>query len=126
MSARTDTVHQGKPSFFHRFSRVLGPVAPGGLKSLPLRRIAVPALALVVCAIVLLVFQHLSKTLHYYAVVRSLRNLPPQALITSLVATAASYVVLVARDAVGLRSIGASVSRPVLWIGATVDRKSVV
>ncbi|MGF6779960.1 phosphatidylglycerol lysyltransferase [Paraburkholderia sp. GAS334] len=120
VSARTDTVHQGRPSFSERFSRAFGASTIQRLKSLPLRRIAVPALALVVCTIVLLVIQHLSKTIDYHSVVRSLRHLSPQALITSLVATAASYVVLVARDAVGLRSLGACVSRPVLWIGATV------
>jgi phosphatidylglycerol lysyltransferase len=89
-------------------------------KALPLRRLAVPTLALVVCAIVLTVFQHLSQTIHYHSVVYSLRQLTPQALVTSLLATAFSYVVLVARDAVGLRSIGAKVPRPTLWIGATV------
>jgi phosphatidylglycerol lysyltransferase len=89
-------------------------------KALPLRRLAVPALALVVCAVVLTVFQHLSQTIHYHSVIYSLRQLTPQALATSLLATVFSYVVLVARDAVGLRSISAKVPRPTLWIGATV------
>ncbi|HXZ09594.1 MAG TPA: hypothetical protein VEI25_16205, partial [Paraburkholderia sp.] len=85
-----------------------------------MRRLAVPLLALVVCGIVLAVFQHLSQTLHYRSVVHSLLSLTPRALATSLLATAFSYVVLVGRDAVGLRAIGARVPRPALWIGATV------
>ena len=84
------------------------------------RRFAAPAAALLVCVLLLIVFQHLSKTVDYKSVVKSLRALSPGVWVMSLGATALSYVALVARDAVGLRYIDAKVPSLSLWIGATV------
>src|ERR1700758_4183772 len=78
----------------------------------------VPALALMLCALVLIATQHLSKTLDYHSVIKALRQLPPGLLVRSVLATALSYVALVGRDAVALRYIGAKVPRSLLWLGA--------
>lgn len=83
-----------------------------------LRRCVVPALALLACVIVLFAAQDLSRSIDYHAVVKTLRRLPPEVLARSLAASLVSYLALVARDAVGLRSLGAKVPRPLLWIGA--------
>ena len=77
----------------------------------------VPALALALCVLVLIATQHLSKTLDYHAIVKTLRQLPPELLVWSLAATTLSYLALIGRDAVALRYIGARVPRPLLWIG---------
>jgi phosphatidylglycerol lysyltransferase len=83
-----------------------------------LRRLyVVPALALALCVLVLVATQHLSKTLDYHGIVRTLRQLPPGSLVWSLAATTLSYLALIGRDAVALRYIGARVPRPLLWIG---------
>jgi phosphatidylglycerol lysyltransferase len=86
-----------------------------------LRRWAVPVLALVVCSLVLIAAQDLTKTLDYHAVVKTLRRLSPGLLVRSLLATGLSYLALVARDAAGLRAIGGTgkqrVPAPLLWIG---------
>ena len=82
-----------------------------------LRRYAIPALALVLCALVLFATQHLSKTFDYHSIVRTLRHLPAGLLIRSLVATCVSYLALVGRDAVTLRYMGAKVPPAQLWIG---------
>ena len=81
------------------------------------RRYVVPALALALCVLVLIATQHLSKTLDYHAIVKTLRQLPPESLVWSLAATTLSYLALIGRDAVALRYIGARVPRPLLWIG---------
>ena len=81
------------------------------------RRYVVPALALALCVLVLIATQHLSKTLDYHAIVKTLRQLPPELLVWSLAATTLSYLALIGRDAVALRYIGARVPRPLLWIG---------
>ncbi len=87
-----------------------------------LRRFAIPALALGACALVLLAAQDLTKTLDYHAVVKTLRHLPTELLLASLLATGLSYLGLVGRDAAGLRAVGAAGQRrvpgPLLWIGA--------
>jgi len=82
-----------------------------------LRRFAVPALALAVCVLLLVAAQHLTNTLDYHAVVKTLRRLPSALLIQSLLATGLSYLALVGRDAAGMRAIGAKVPAPLLWIG---------
>ena len=83
-----------------------------------LRRFAVPTLALLVCALLLVAAQDLTKTLDYHAVVKTLRRLPSDRLVGSLFATILSYLALVGRDAVGLRAVGAKVPAPLLWIGS--------
>ncbi len=82
-----------------------------------LRRFAVPALALVICVLLLVAAQDLTKTLDYHAVIKTLRRLPPHLLVGSLLATGLSYLALVGRDAAGLRAIGARVPAPLLWVG---------
>jgi phosphatidylglycerol lysyltransferase len=84
------------------------------------RRCLVPAFALGVCALLLAVFQHLSQTVDYRSVVIQLCHLSAAEWAGALGATAASYVALVGRDAVGLRYVGAAVPRTPLWVGATV------
>jgi phosphatidylglycerol lysyltransferase len=81
------------------------------------RRYVIPALALGLCILVLIATQHLSKTLDYHGIIRTLRQLPPGLLIRSLAATTLSYLALIGRDAVALRYIGAKVPRLLLWIG---------
>ncbi len=83
-----------------------------------LLRYAVPALALGGCVLVLVAAQDLTKTLDYHAVVKTLRRLPFDLLTRSLLATALSYIALIGRDAAGLRTIGARVPGPLLWIGS--------
>ena len=83
-------------------------------------RFAAPVLTVVVCALLLAVFQHLSQAVDYKSVMRQLRHLPLEAWCGALGATALSFVALVGRDAVGLRHIGAKVPRSLLWVGATV------
>ncbi|QYD70669.1 bifunctional lysylphosphatidylglycerol flippase/synthetase MprF [Paraburkholderia edwinii] len=84
------------------------------------RQCLVPAIALGVCALLLVVFQHLSQTVDYRSVVVQLCHLSVREWVGALGATAASYIALVGRDAVGLRYVGASVPRAPLWVGATV------
>ena len=74
-------------------------------------------LALGLCVLVLVATQHLSKTLDYHSIIKTLRQLPPGLLVRSLAATTLSYLALIGRDAVALRYIGARVPRPLLWIG---------
>jgi phosphatidylglycerol lysyltransferase len=81
------------------------------------RRIAVPALAVAVCGLVLLAAQDLTRTLDYHDVVKTLRHLPVELLGWSLLGTVLSYLGLVGRDAAGLRAIGARVPAPLLWVG---------
>jgi len=83
------------------------------------RGILSPVLALVICGLLLVVFQHLSQAVDYRSVIRQLRELTAGEWSAALGATALSYVALVGRDAVGLRYLGAVVPRMALWIGAT-------
>ncbi len=73
-----------------------------------------------VCALLLLVFQRISLSIDYHSIIRSLHHLKPAVLVQALLATTLSFLALVARDAIGLRYIGAKVPHPLLWIGATV------
>jgi phosphatidylglycerol lysyltransferase len=91
------------------------PIAWGSFNHL--RRFAVPALALGVGVLVLIAAQDLTRTLDYHAVVKTLRHLPPDLLIRSLLATVVSYLALVGRDAAGLRALGIKVPAPLLWMG---------
>jgi phosphatidylglycerol lysyltransferase len=82
------------------------------------RRYVVPALALGLCLLLLAATQHLSKTLDYHSITKTLGHLPSALLVRSVVATALSYLALAGRDAVALRYIGAKVPGPLLWIGS--------
>ena len=83
-----------------------------------LKRYLVPALALTVCAVILFAVQDLSRNFDYHAVIKALWHLPPDVLVRALLATALSYLALVGRDAAGLRTLGITLPRPFLWIGA--------
>ncbi|SAL13497.1 bifunctional lysylphosphatidylglycerol flippase/synthetase MprF [Caballeronia telluris] len=89
-------------------------------KARGVQRFAAPLVTVVVCALLLAVFQHLSQAVDYKSVMRQLRHLPLDAWGAALGATALSFVALIGRDAVGLRHIGATVPRSLLWVGATV------
>lgn len=102
-----------------RFARVRA-LARRVCGSRHLQRFTVPVLAASVCALLLLVFQHLSQTVNYRSVVSHLYHLSAGEWIGALGATAASFVALVGRDAVGLRYVDAKVPRLPLWVGATV------
>jgi len=86
--------------------------------ALRLQRFVAPAFALGICALLLIVFQHLSRTVDYHSVIRQLWTLTPAQWVGALAATAVSFVALVGRDAVSLRYLGARVSRGALWTGA--------
>ncbi|SAL17677.1 bifunctional lysylphosphatidylglycerol flippase/synthetase MprF [Caballeronia humi] len=85
-----------------------------------LQRFTAPVLTVVVCALLLAVFQHLSQTVDYKSVMRQLRHLPLDAWGAALFATALSFGALIGRDGVGLRHVGVQVPRSLLWVGATV------
>lgn len=85
-----------------------------------LRRLVAPALTVAVCALLLMVFEHLSHAVNYKSVVHQLHGLPIDAWAGALFATLLSYAALVGRDGVGLRHLNARVPRSVLWVGATV------
>ncbi|PXW22463.1 bifunctional lysylphosphatidylglycerol flippase/synthetase MprF [Paraburkholderia caballeronis] len=87
--------------------------------ALRLQRFAAPAVAIGICALLLVVFQHLSQTVDYRSVIRQLWQLTPAQWIGALAATALSYAALIGRDAVGLRHLEARVSRAALFVGAT-------
>lgn len=105
-------------------SDTVTPTPPGAPLGRPrwarLRRALGPVVALGICVLLLLVFQRLSRSVDYRSVVHSLRELTPAIWAQSLAATALSYLALIARDAVGLRFIGAQVPRAALCVGATV------
>ncbi|PVX78887.1 bifunctional lysylphosphatidylglycerol flippase/synthetase MprF [Paraburkholderia unamae] len=82
------------------------------------QRFVAPVLALGICALLLLVFQHLSSSVDYHSVIRQLWTLTPAQWSGALAATAVSFLALVGRDAVGLRYLGVRVSRGALWAGA--------
>jgi phosphatidylglycerol lysyltransferase len=86
--------------------------------ALRLQRFVAPVLALGICALLLVVFQHLSQSVNYRSVIRHLWHLSPSEWLGAVAATALSFVALVGRDAVGLRYLGARVSRSALWVGA--------
>jgi phosphatidylglycerol lysyltransferase len=85
-----------------------------------LRRFALPGAALFLCAVLLWAAQGLSARFDYHSVIRTLHQLRATLLVQAFLATALSYAALVARDAVGLRYLGARVPRSTLWIGAFV------
>ncbi|MGA7815756.1 MAG: hypothetical protein WCA53_23125, partial [Caballeronia sp.] len=77
-----------------------------------LQRFVAPVLALVVCTLLLVIFQHLSRAVNYRAVVHELHGMTFNAWAGALVATALSYAAMVGRDAVGLRYLDVKVPRP--------------
>ncbi|SEI89475.1 phosphatidylglycerol lysyltransferase [Paraburkholderia tropica] len=87
-------------------------------RALRLQRFVAPALALGICALLLVVFQHLSRSVDYRSVIRQLWQLSAFQWIGALGATALSFVALVGRDAIGLRYLGMKVPRGPLWVGA--------
>ncbi|MDR3101275.1 MAG: lysylphosphatidylglycerol synthase domain-containing protein, partial [Paraburkholderia sp.] len=87
-------------------------------RALRMQRFVAPAFAIGICALLLLVFQHLSQSVDYRSVIRQLWHLSAAQWTGALGATAISFVALVGRDAVGLRYLGARVSRGALWAGA--------
>ncbi|WP_027803259.1 bifunctional lysylphosphatidylglycerol flippase/synthetase MprF [Paraburkholderia dilworthii] len=107
---------------FHRyknnFDRV-GAMLVRASKTPRFRGLLSPVLALAICALLLVVLQHLSEAVDYRSVMHELRRLTAGEWTAALAATALSYVALVGRDAVGLRYLGAAVPRTALWIGAT-------
>ncbi|MCG1042788.1 bifunctional lysylphosphatidylglycerol flippase/synthetase MprF [Mycetohabitans sp. B8] len=79
-----------------------------------------PALALGGCALLLILFQHLSHAVHYRSVIHQLRQLSTAQWTDALAATIMSYIGLVGRDRAGLHHIGARVPRALLLLGATI------
>lgn len=88
-------------------------------RQLRFRHVVSPALALGICALLLVALQHFSQSIDYHSVKRHLCAVDPGRWIAALVATAVSYLALVARDEVGLRHVAAKVPRALLWVGAT-------
>ncbi|WP_338861418.1 bifunctional lysylphosphatidylglycerol flippase/synthetase MprF [Mycetohabitans rhizoxinica] len=84
------------------------------------RRLITPAIALGGCALLLILFQHVSHAVHYRSVIHQLRQLSAAEWTGALAATVVSYIGLVGRDMVGLHHIGARVPRALLLLGATV------
>src|SRR5581483_3387704 len=80
-----------------------------------LRRFALPGAALFLCAVLLWAAQGLSARFDYHSVIRTLHQFRTTLLVQAFLATALSYAALVARDAVGLRYLGARVPRSTLW-----------
>jgi phosphatidylglycerol lysyltransferase len=83
------------------------------------KRLLSPALALVICILLLFALQEISQSINYHSVSRRLFNIAPGKWIAALAATALSFIALVARDEIGLRHVQAKVPRSLLWIGAT-------
>ncbi|MDR5828553.1 bifunctional lysylphosphatidylglycerol flippase/synthetase MprF [Caballeronia sp. LP006] len=104
---------------FSRLRATSMPARFSGIVSDP-QRLAAPALTVIVGVLLLVVFEHLSRAVNYQSVMHALRATTPQAWLAALCATALSFAALVGRDAVGLRHIGVSVPRSLLWVGATV------
>jgi len=101
-----------------RFARAAVVALRRRARVLRLQRFVAPVLAIGICALLLLVFQHLSRAVDYRSVIRQLWHLSPAQWAGALGATALSFVALVGRDAIGLRYLGATVSRGALWVGA--------
>lgn len=83
------------------------------------KRLVSPAIALIICALLLLALQKISQSIDYHSVSRQLFCIAPGRWAAALAATALSFVALVARDEIGLRHVDAKVPRSLLWIGAT-------
>lgn len=89
------------------------------LRHIDYKRWASPALALVVCVLLLLALQNISQSINYHSVSKRLFDIAPGRWAAALVATAVSFAALVARDEIGLRHVDVKVPRTLLWIGAT-------
>ncbi|MGN6231198.1 MAG: bifunctional lysylphosphatidylglycerol flippase/synthetase MprF [Trinickia sp.] len=83
------------------------------------KRLISPALALIICLLLLLALQKMSQSIDYRSVSRQLCHIGAGRWAAALAATLVSFVALVARDEIGLRYVGAKVPRPLLWLGAT-------
>jgi phosphatidylglycerol lysyltransferase len=83
------------------------------------KRLVRLALALGICALLLLAFQHISRDIDYHSVSRHLRAFGTDRWLAALGATAFSFAALVGRDAIGLRQVAANVPRALVCIGAT-------
>ncbi|HUB47590.1 MAG TPA: bifunctional lysylphosphatidylglycerol flippase/synthetase MprF, partial [Acetobacteraceae bacterium] len=66
----------------------------------------------------MLAVQSATRGLDYHAVVRTLRHLPPNVVTRAVVATAISYLAMVARDAAALRALSIRLPQPLLWVGS--------
>ncbi|WP_436024451.1 bifunctional lysylphosphatidylglycerol flippase/synthetase MprF [Trinickia sp. LjRoot230] len=82
------------------------------------RRLVSPAFALVICGLLLIALQHMSRGINYHLVSRQLLSIAPDRWLAALGATVLSYFALVARDAIGLRHVSAKIPQSLLWIGA--------
>ncbi|GLU33605.1 bifunctional lysylphosphatidylglycerol flippase/synthetase MprF [Trinickia caryophylli] len=110
---------QGRIGDHLRKARSTFRTACGRLRHIDCKRLVSPALALGICALLLVAVQHFSHSINYHAVSRQLFGIDPGTWLAAVVATAASFVALVARDANGLRHVDAKVPRALLWVGAT-------
>ena len=93
-------------------------ISSGGTTLPKLRRLAGPVLGLAICALLLTGLQHLTLSLDYHAVIQHLRHLPRLALAGACAATLLSYLALVGRDFVALRTIAARLPLPTLCLGS--------
>ncbi|HTR62763.1 MAG TPA: bifunctional lysylphosphatidylglycerol flippase/synthetase MprF [Candidatus Binataceae bacterium] len=82
-----------------------------------LRRIGEPALALLACVLVVVLF-HLSRGLDYHAIVQHLRDTPSALVWLAGLLTAISYLALVARDLCALSYARVAVPTPVVVIAS--------
>jgi phosphatidylglycerol lysyltransferase len=101
-------------------SVLAGHSQPSSRRPIDLRRLALPAISIVLCAILLGAVQGLSTRFDYHTIVHTLRDFPARLLGEALLATVLSFAALVGRDALALRYLRAPIPRSTLWIGAFV------
>lgn len=89
------------------------------LRHVNYKRLVSPALALVICILLLFALQRVSQSINYHSVCHQLFRIAPGRWVAALAATALSFMALIARDEIGLRHVEAKVPRTLLWIGAT-------
>ncbi|MFZ0890731.1 MAG: bifunctional lysylphosphatidylglycerol flippase/synthetase MprF [Candidatus Binataceae bacterium] len=83
-----------------------------------LRRSVGPAVALVGCALALLILRGLSRGIDYHAMVVALRRTPPSLVRASILLTVLSYLALVARDWCALAYVGVEVPSTAVWLAS--------
>lgn len=83
-----------------------------------LRRWGAPLAILAVCALVLALIQHVGRDIDYRAMMRAFRHLPSGLVWGAILATALSYVSLIARDVGAMRYAGIKVPLPALLVGS--------
>ncbi|HEX4210813.1 MAG TPA: YbhN family protein, partial [Candidatus Binataceae bacterium] len=81
-------------------------------------RIAGPAYAMAVCALVLLLVHALSRGIAYGAMVAALRKTPAKLIWISILCTALSYAAIIARDERALAYTGVRVPRSALLLAS--------